>query len=96
MVRVVNCHAGVLGSNPGGPRIFSLWNYFSSKKKVRVFEISNPDISIIGTCRSFKLGQLKEEYQPHGQHMVWVTHSVSQTQFLVIDSIYFLKLAFCQ
>ena len=29
MVRVVDCHAGVLGSNPGGPRIFSLWNYFT-------------------------------------------------------------------
>ena len=28
MVRVVDCHAGVLGSNPGGPRIFSSWNYF--------------------------------------------------------------------
>ena len=24
MVRVVDCHAGVLGSNPGGPRIFPL------------------------------------------------------------------------
>ena len=29
MVRVVDCHAGVLGSNPGGPRIFSLWNYYT-------------------------------------------------------------------
>ena len=28
MVRVVDCHAGVLGSNPDGPRIFSPWNYF--------------------------------------------------------------------
>ena len=28
MVRVVDCHAGVLGSNPEGPKIFSLWNYF--------------------------------------------------------------------
>ena len=26
MVRVEDCHAGVLGSNPGGPRIFSSWN----------------------------------------------------------------------
>ena len=26
---MVNCHAGVLGSNPGGPRIFSPWNYFT-------------------------------------------------------------------
>ena len=26
MVRVVDCHAGVLGSNPGGPKDFSLWN----------------------------------------------------------------------
>ena len=24
MVRVVDCHAGVLGSNPGGPKRFSL------------------------------------------------------------------------
>ena len=30
MVRVVDCHAGVLGSNPGGPRIFSPWNYFTA------------------------------------------------------------------
>ena len=29
MVRVVDCHAGVLGSNPGGPKIFSPWNYFN-------------------------------------------------------------------
>ena len=29
MVRVVHCHAGVLGSNPGGPKDFSLWNYFN-------------------------------------------------------------------
>ena len=29
MVKVVDCHAGVLGSNPGGPKIFSLWNYFT-------------------------------------------------------------------
>ena len=26
MVRVVDCHAGVLGSNPGGPKDLSLWN----------------------------------------------------------------------
>ena len=30
MVRVVDCHAGVLGSNPGGHKRFSPWNYFSS------------------------------------------------------------------
>ena len=24
MVRVVDCHAGILGSNPGGPKIFPL------------------------------------------------------------------------
>ena len=30
MVRVVDCHAGVLGSNPGVPKDFSLWNYFRS------------------------------------------------------------------
>ena len=24
MIRVVDCHAGVLGSNPGGPRYFPL------------------------------------------------------------------------
>ena len=29
MVRVVDCRAGVLGSTPGGPRIFSPWNYFT-------------------------------------------------------------------
>ena len=29
MVRVVDCHAGILGSNPGGPKIFSPWNYFT-------------------------------------------------------------------
>ena len=29
MVRVVDCHAGVLGSNPGGPKTFSPSNYFS-------------------------------------------------------------------
>ena len=29
MVRVVACHAGVLGSNPDRPKIFSLWNYFT-------------------------------------------------------------------
>ena len=32
MVRVVDCHTGVLGSNTGGPKDFSLWNYFSSWK----------------------------------------------------------------
>ena len=29
MVRVVDCHAGVLGSNPGGTKDFSLWNCFN-------------------------------------------------------------------
>ena len=29
MARVVDCHAGVLGSNPGGPKLFSPWNYFT-------------------------------------------------------------------
>ena len=29
MVRVVDCHAGVLGSNPGRPKRFSPWNYFT-------------------------------------------------------------------
>ena len=28
---MVDCHAGVLGSNPGGPIIFSSWNYFRPK-----------------------------------------------------------------
>ena len=41
MVRVVDCHAGVLGSNPGGPKKFSLWNCFTvdelSKKCVNEF-----------------------------------------------------------
>ena len=31
MIRVVDCHAGILDSNPGGPKIFSLCNYFSHK-----------------------------------------------------------------
>ena len=30
MVRVVDCHAGVLGLNPWRFRIFSPWNYFTS------------------------------------------------------------------
>ena len=29
MVRVVDCPAGVLGLNPGGPKRFSPWNYFT-------------------------------------------------------------------
>ena len=29
MVRVVDCHTGVLGSNPDGPKRFSPWNYFT-------------------------------------------------------------------
>ena len=29
MVRVVDCHTGVLGWNPGGPKRFSPWNYFT-------------------------------------------------------------------
>ena len=29
MVRVADCHAGVLGSNPGGPKRFSPWNYYT-------------------------------------------------------------------
>ena len=29
MVRVVDCHTGVLGSNPGRPKDFSLWNCFN-------------------------------------------------------------------
>ena len=29
MVRVVDCHAGVLGSNPGGPKDVFLWNCFN-------------------------------------------------------------------
>ena len=29
MVGVVDRHAGVLGSNPGGPKRFSPWNYFT-------------------------------------------------------------------
>ena len=26
---MVDCHTGVLGSNPDGPQIFSPWNYFT-------------------------------------------------------------------
>ena len=29
MVRVVDCHTGVLGSNPGVPKTFSPWSYFT-------------------------------------------------------------------
>ena len=29
MVRVVDCHSGVLGLNPGGPKRISPWNYFT-------------------------------------------------------------------
>ena len=29
MVRVVDCQAGVLGSNPDGPKRFSPWNNFT-------------------------------------------------------------------
>ena len=29
MVRVFDCHAGVLGSNSGGLKIFSPWNYYT-------------------------------------------------------------------
>ena len=32
MVRVVDCHTGVLGSNPGGPKDFSLWKSQSHKE----------------------------------------------------------------
>ena len=35
MVRVVDCHAGVLGSNPGGPKDFSPWNYYATISDVR-------------------------------------------------------------
>ena len=26
---MVDCHPGVVGSNPDGPKIFSPWNYFT-------------------------------------------------------------------
>ena len=51
MVRVVDCHAGVLGSNPGGPRIFPLGitsvtrkahynnNEHESRKENNIFKI---------------------------------------------------------
>ena len=29
MVRVVDCHTGILGSNPGRPKRFSPWNYLT-------------------------------------------------------------------
>ena len=34
IARVVDCHAGVLGSNPGGPKDFSLWNCFNVVRSV--------------------------------------------------------------
>ena len=46
MVRVVDCHAGVLGSNPGGPKIFSPWNYFKTKPVVLLVMIVKPDFTI--------------------------------------------------
>ena len=36
MVRVVDCHAEVLGSNPGGPKKFSLWNCFNGVRSTSV------------------------------------------------------------
>ena len=36
MVRVVDCHAGVLGSNAGGPKRFSPWNYFRNELSCQV------------------------------------------------------------
>ena len=33
MVRVVDCHAGDLRSNPGGPKGFPPWNYFRPSGK---------------------------------------------------------------
>ena len=34
MVRVVDCHTGVPGLNPGLPKDFSLWNYFNGVRSV--------------------------------------------------------------
>ena len=42
MVRMVDCHAGVLGSNPGGPKRFSPWNYFKGNSPYPAM----PDIRI--------------------------------------------------
>ena len=45
LVRVVDCHAGVLGSYPGGPKRFSPWNYFrrivEGKKEVGIHSTRN-------------------------------------------------------
>ena len=50
MVGVVNCHAGVLGSNPGGPKDFFFWNYFI------MFMLSHPKhVTSIGHLISEKM-----------------------------------------
>ena len=64
MVRVVDCHAGVLGSNPGGPRYFPLGittilcNLFVLREYVLMLMISttetNFDFYVIKTRLSIK------------------------------------------
>ena len=46
MVRVVDCHAGVLGSNPGGPKIFSLWNYYITNVKFKCQSVLSPTLEL--------------------------------------------------
>ena len=52
MVRVVDCHAGVLGSNPGGPKRFSPWNYFTVLESVNC--LSTERYMLICTIRQVK------------------------------------------
>ena len=40
MVRVVDCHAGVQGLNPAGPKDFFLWNYFTGGSGTPIHESS--------------------------------------------------------
>ena len=40
MVRVVHCHTGVLGSNPGGPKDFSLWDCFNGVRSNSVTPVA--------------------------------------------------------
>ena len=56
MVRVVDCHAGVLDSNPGGPKIFSLWNCFTvdelSKKMCQRVSLSMSCLDSLSYAKS--------------------------------------------
>ena len=65
MVRVVNCHGGVLGSNPGRHRIFSPWNYFTGGSGNSVA----PE-SASGSCSGLLMSGSQEIAIPLLSHMV--------------------------